>query len=120
MPVSSNILKNTHFRVIFLSCCLPRKHDGHLNFFPLPDTFLENVTFLVVLTSCLSMKHYHYFFLLLRPVFESNFSYSLAPSIKEYSLAWELFQNSELQLLSTVSHYYNKRYKERQCEEIVH
>lgn len=64
----SNILKNTHFRAIFLSCCLPRKHNGHLNFFPLPDTFLENVTFLAVFTSCLSMKHYtHYFFLFLKP-----------------------------------------------------
>lgn len=59
--------KNTHFRAIFLSYCLPRKHNGHLNFFPLPNTFLENVIFLAVLTSHLSMKHYiHYFFLLLK------------------------------------------------------
>lgn len=64
----SNIFKNTHFRALFLSCCLPRKHNGYLNFFPLPDTFLENVTFLAVFTSWLSMKHCtHYFFLFLKP-----------------------------------------------------
>lgn len=67
-PVSWQYFKNTHFRAIFLSCCLPRKHNGHLNFFPLPGTFLEKVIFLPVLTPHLFMKHYiHYFFLILKP-----------------------------------------------------
>lgn len=56
------------------------------------------------------MKHFiRYSFLFLKhPNFESNFVYAPTPCIKEYSLVWELWENSELQLLSAVSHYYNK------------